>query len=354
MSPIPLDAPQYILWEITLACNLRCRHCAASAGRPRHDELTPEEALDLCDQMAGLKVPSVCLMGGEPLVRKDWVQIADRLRCHDIAVGLITNGWRFDNEAARQVEQLGICQVGVSLDAASAQLHDRLRNREGAHARALATIRRIAALPLTYRTVITSVSRTNLPELEGICELLVDIAPGFTWMVNITSCHDPDRFDPRDLIDEAGFLQLAEFIYRKRRELRGRLNVTATHDMGYFSERFDDLHDFEWSGCVAGLETLGIRSNGDVTGCLVLDDTFLEGNLRDRSLAELWADPEGFSYNRQFTVDMLEGACRGCDLGARCRGGCRDHAVSFTGSRFHYPYCLHRLERQGRQGDSKP
>ncbi len=347
MSPTPLEAPSYVLWETTLACNFRCAHCAASAGRPREAELTTAEALDLCDQMATMGVPAVGLMGGEPLVRRDWTRIAERLRERGVEVGLITNGWLFNDRVAAEVERLGICQVAVSLDAANPDMHDRLRGKTGAFKRAVEAIRRIAGLPLAYKTVITSVSRTNLPELPAMADLLFDVAPGFTWMINVASCHDPGRFDPSNLLDEAGFLELTRFIAKKRRECRGRLDVTGTHDLGYFSTVFPDLHNFTWHGCVAGLETLGIRSNGDVTGCLVMDDSFIEDNVRRRPLAALWADPDAFAYNRRFRVDMLQGACRGCEHGDQCRGGCRDHAASFTGSMFDYPFCLHRLERDG-------
>ena len=341
------EAPRYVIWEITRACNFRCEHCAVAAGRPRDDELSTEEALDVCDALADLGVPAVALMGGEVLVRRDWSQIAARLRTHGIEVGLITNGWCFDEEVAGIVERLGICQVGISLDAGSPQMHDELRGRPGAHARVMEVIERIGRLPLPYRTVITSVRRSNLPQLPVIRDLLVERASGFTWMINITSPHGKDRLDHRDLLDEDGFLELARFIHVTRAQLRGHLDVTGTHDMGYFSKELPDLHSFEWNGCAAGMETLGIRSNGDIVGCLILDDSFIEGNLRDRSLREIWTDGSAFGYNRNFTVDMLEGRCSGCEHGARCRAGCRDHAVGFTGSRFEAPFCLHRLERDG-------
>jgi radical SAM protein with 4Fe4S-binding SPASM domain len=345
MPPTPLEAPSYVLWEITRTCNLRCVHCAASAGRPRLGELTSQEALRLCDDLAELGTAAVCLMGGEPLLRADWPQLAGRLRERHVEVGLITNGLAFDREVVRTVENLGICQVGTSLDAANAELHDRLRNRRGAHARAQTAIRLIRDMNLVYRTVITSVSGNNLGELPTLADWLAEHASGFTWMINISSCHDPQRFAWSQPLDERGFLEVARFIHHKRAELCGRLTVTATHDLGYFSRSMSDLHDFEWHGCVAGLETLGIRSNGDLVGCLVMDDSFVEANVRQRSVASLWGDPSAFAYNRRFSVDMLEGACRGCDKGKVCRGGCRDHAVSFTGSRFHYPFCLYRMER---------
>ena len=68
------------VWEITLACNLRCGHCGATAGHARPDELSPAEALRLADDLAALPVLEVTLMGGELFLRPDWLAIAERLR----------------------------------------------------------------------------------------------------------------------------------------------------------------------------------------------------------------------------------------------------------------------------------
>ncbi len=345
MPPKVPDAPSYVLWEITRACNLRCDHCAARAGVHRRDELDTEEALALCDDLATLGTPAVCLMGGEPLVRADWKQLATRLAERRVAVGLISNGWALDDELVAELPSLGVVQVGISLDAADGERHDRMRGRKGAHDRALAAIRRIAALAIPYRTVITSVRRGNLSELPGIADWLCKNAEGCTWMVNIASPHKETRARRDEFLAPEQFEEIACFVSTYREKLRGRLNVTATHDLGYFSKRYPDLHDFDWQGCVAGIETLGIRSNGDVTGCLVLDDSFIEGNVRTQPLAELWRDPTAFSYNRGFDPSWLRGICAGCEQGAVCRGGCRDHAVSFTGDRFAYPFCLHNEEQ---------
>jgi len=73
----PIDRrlrPIYAVWEITLACDLACRHCGSRAGRGRPDELTTAEALDLIDQMARLDVKEVTLIGGEAYLRDDWLR----------------------------------------------------------------------------------------------------------------------------------------------------------------------------------------------------------------------------------------------------------------------------------------
>src|SRR3954454_18779439 len=82
--------PVHVVWEITLACNLKCRHCGSRAGAPRPDELTTEEALDLFDRLAGLGTRGVSLIGGEAYLRKDWIELIRRCRSHDMRTAVQT------------------------------------------------------------------------------------------------------------------------------------------------------------------------------------------------------------------------------------------------------------------------
>ena len=63
-----------------------------------------------------------------------------------------------------------------------------------------------------------------------------------------------------------------------------------------------------FSGCSAGLNTIGIDSIGNVRGCESLyDNKFIEGNLQNESLYDIWTSPNNFLYNRKFKKDMLTG-----------------------------------------------
>ncbi len=79
-------------------------------------------------------------------------------------------------------------------------------------------------------------------------------------------------------------------------------------------------------GCSAGLDAIGIDSVGNVRGCEAMyDSRFIEGNLRKKSLREIWESPDAFAYNRKFRAEMLTGACGSCPYGSRCAGGCRSY-----------------------------
>ena len=339
--------PDYLLWEITLKCNFKCLHCAASAGRPRPRELTTDEALDVCDQVAGLGIPAVALMGGEPLLRRDWKEIARRLHAAGIHVGLVTNGFLFNERTAKEAESLGMCQVCVSLDAADPAVHEKIRGVRRSHERAVRAIGIVDSMDIPHRTVITSINKHNIGELEPLAELLLRSRNELTWIINHSSEHDAKPAAEKWTVDKDEYVRIARFINRARPALAGRINVTGTHGLGYFSKKYRHLYDFQWEGCVAGVKALGLRSNGDVTGCLILPDAFIEGNVRKRSLADIWNREGAFPGTRTFDARKLRGKCRGCGHAKVCRAGCTNLAWCSLGTIYEYPFCLHAEERKG-------
>jgi len=66
-------SPRACVWELTLSCNLRCKHCGSFAGSRRDDEMSLEENLDVADQLAALGCRRVTLSGGEPLVQPEFM-----------------------------------------------------------------------------------------------------------------------------------------------------------------------------------------------------------------------------------------------------------------------------------------
>jgi radical SAM protein with 4Fe4S-binding SPASM domain len=130
--------------------------------------------------------------------------------------------------------------------------------------------------------------------------------------------------------------------------------VQAADNIGYMSRNEPRLRTGRairercWMGCQAGLEVVGIASDGTVRGCLSLPaGAGDEGNLRDRSLAELWSDPRAFSYNRAFTKTDLGPGCRDCAFGELCRGGCQSLCWATTGAFHHNAHCMLAAGRNG-------
>ena len=84
--------PVYAVWEITLACDLACRHCGSRAGHARPNELSTEEALNFVQQMKELGVREVTLIGGEAYLRDDWTTIVAAVRSAGMQCTMTTGG----------------------------------------------------------------------------------------------------------------------------------------------------------------------------------------------------------------------------------------------------------------------
>ena len=152
--------PIYAVWEITLRCDLACRHCGSRAGHARPDELDTAECLDLVRQMAELGVLEVTLIGGEAYLRDDWDEIAAAIVARGMSVGMTTGGRGITAERARRAKAAGLENASVSLDGLEAT-HDRLRGVKGSFQSALAALDhfRAAGVKVSCNTQITGTPR---------------------------------------------------------------------------------------------------------------------------------------------------------------------------------------------------
>lgn len=134
-----IAAPQDVVWDITYACPLRCVHCYSESGRRPSRQLGLDDLLRVTDALIGLGPLAVVLAGGEPLVVPGLRTVIQRFVDAGIEVHLYTGGWSL--RPATVDEVLSLCtSVSVSLDGATAQVHDRVRGRVGSFRRALQTL----------------------------------------------------------------------------------------------------------------------------------------------------------------------------------------------------------------------
>lgn len=110
----------YLRISLTERCNFRCQYCMPPEGiplQPRDNMLSFEEVITLARVFIGMGVKKIRLTGGEPLVRKDVVDLCKRLS----AIGgleklaLTTNGSRL-TQMAEELRSSGVKQINISLD----------------------------------------------------------------------------------------------------------------------------------------------------------------------------------------------------------------------------------------------
>jgi radical SAM protein with 4Fe4S-binding SPASM domain len=337
--------PACVVWEITLACNLKCLHCGSTAGGRRARELNTEEALQVCADLKAAGTGGVALMGGEPLLRKDFFAIASRVRELGMELSVITNGTVHSQEIFAGLKRLAPRAVAVSLDAADPALHDRIRGVKGAFEKSWAFITRCLAEGLPV-SVITTVHKLNLKELAPLRDLLK--GRGIAWQVQ-TAGAEGGRFSRELLLDPEEFYAVGLFVESCRREYAAEeLPVIGAHDLGYNSALLGNVSLCEeWDGCQAGRSVAGLRSDGEVLGCLAINDArFSEGNVLRTPFAEIWNRPGAFAYTRGFSRDQAGPNCAGCLHLDACKGGCSEMSLMKTGLLHNDSYCFCSLEKK--------
>ncbi|MFH1464257.1 MAG: radical SAM protein [Pseudomonadota bacterium] len=331
MAYVPVTA----VWEITMGCNMRCGHCGSSCAEPLPDELTTEEALRVIEDMAALGMRYITLSGGEPLLRRDWPVLAGHLTRHGIAPNIITNGWLVDEQMVRTADANGVQTISISLDG-TRETHDAIR-RNGAFDRALRAFDVLDAAR-HVSGANTTVTKLNIGELEAIREIL--IAHGVDlWQIQIGLPMGTLAQHREQVLEPEAVEYLLEFSHQTT--LAGRIKVFPADCLGYFTAKESQtrslsLGSFEpvvWQGCNAGKRSFGLLHNGDVVGCTsIRQPEFIEGNIRERSLRQIWEDPGAFAWSRGMKKTDLSGDCRECCYGDVCLGGCPNTRLTIHGT----------------------
>lgn len=329
------------VWEITLACCFSCKYCGSGGGRARENELDTDECLKLADELSELGCKRISLIGGEVFMRPDWKMTVRRLTENGIAVCIISNGYMIDQPLAFELGEMNIESLALSLDGPES-IHDSYR-QQGSFKyvkRALGVLAN-AAVPTS---VITTLNAVNEKYLEELYEFLTDY-PVFAWqlqaclpMGNAAKSGVDHRFDVNRVIRFVEDHASAPFA------------LGIADNIGYFTPGEGMLRGNRggkafYKGCQAGISVIGIDSIGNIKGCESLyDERFIEGNVRERSLKDIWEDPDAFAYNRRFKTDMLTGKCASCDKNSICRGGCRSMAYFAGGKLYEAPFCARHIK----------
>lgn len=341
--------PVYVVWELTLACDLACRHCGSRAGKARPAELSRDEALDLVAQLAVLGSREITFIGGEAYLSEPWLDVIAAASRAGIRCTLTTGGRAWDRARAEAAAAAGLKAVSVSVDGLE-RTHDRLRAVPGSWRAAMAAIghsREAGLQPFAN----TQWNRLNLPEVEPLGELL--LAQGIAaWQVQITGPmgRAADRADW--LLQPYELLELVPRLAAMAEKAAAvGCSVQAANNLGYYGPYEHLLRRVVWQGCAAGRYVLGVESNGDIKGCPSLPSApYVGGNVRQRPLAEIWAESAELRFARERGLDELWGHCATCYYAEICRGGCAWTSHTLLGRRGNMPYCYHRADQLAARG----
>lgn len=314
---------------------MNCKHCGSSCDKPLPDEMTTEQSFSAIDQMADMRLKWITLSGGEPLTRKDWPQLAQRLTSKGVIANIISNGSLITDDVAMTMARYGINTTAISVDGPR-EVHDAIR-KKGSFDKleaGFACLNRAGV----HSAAITTVTKENMGILHQIqAELVRMKVKAWQLQIGLPMGNLAGRRDW--VLDPEQMMDLIDFCHTASAE--GQLTIYPADCIGYYTHKelqikqntFNMPNVAPWDGCNAGKRSFGLLHNGDILGCTsIRNREFIEGNILQRPMRDIWEAPDTFLWCRDMTKDKLHGACVSCKYGERCLGGCPNTRMTMNGS----------------------
>jgi len=346
--------PKWIAWEITRRCNLNCVHCRSSSGLEieGHPDFSLTEARRVLDDIHSYASPVVVLSGGEPLLREDVFDIADYGTGLGLRMCMATNGTLVTEETCRNIKETGIKMVSLSLDGASAAVHDDFRNQPGAFEGTMNAIRLFNEhrIPFLINSSFTQRNKEEAPKLHELVKKLGATA-WYLFMIVPTGRGEEIM---AELIPESEYEEMLNWHYEMEKE-ESELLVRPTCAPQYYrivlqrareeGEKFK-RRNLKFStggskGCLAGQLICLIDVDGNVLPCSYFPKA--AGNIREQPFQKIWEESPLFLELRDFK--SYKGSCGRCEYVNVC-GGCRARAYAIHGDYMaQEPFCSYQPQR---------
>ncbi len=335
-SPIPEKLRKFtssyhpiVVWNITNRCNLKCRHCYASAGKDNL-ELSTEQCFEIVDKLASFKVPLILFSGGEPLLRNDIFEIARYAKKRGIKCVLSTNGTLIDRDLAENLDVFEY--VGVSLDGLR-EVNDFFRGVSGAYERAFRGL--LFANEVVLSGIRFTVTKHNYNEVFKLIEVARENdIPRFCLYHLVPA----GRADFRDDITNEERRRLIDSLLREaEKEGMEILTVDNPADGVYTHLQLRKMDEEKAERAREFLKFRGGDSSGIRLACidhrgLVHPNQFwwdyVVGNVLESSFEEIWLGEDELLLKLREKARHLKGKCGRCSYKEIC-GGFRVRALRY-------------------------
>lgn len=339
------DKKPVVVWNVTRRCNLKCVHCYShSEDLDYAGELTLEEGKTLIEDLARFGSPVMLFSGGEPLIRRD---ILDLIR-FSVNLGMravvSTNGTLITRPLAEELKEIGLSYVGISLDGLE-EVHDSFRGVSGTFVRAMRGIENCQEVGLKVGLRFT-INRRNFMEMPGVFDLVRERRiPRICFYHLVYAGRGTDLI--KEDLDHVQTRQVVDLILDRTRSLHDSglpvevLTVDNHADGPYTYLRLRN-EDPERAEQVLKLLQMNEGNNsGRGIGCVSWDgsvhaDQFWRhhtfGNVRKRPFSEIWTNPDdSFLMMLKEKKKHVKGRCSMCQWLDICGGNFRVRAEAVHG-----------------------
>jgi radical SAM protein with 4Fe4S-binding SPASM domain len=297
--------------KLTNQCNLGCSYCYAESGK-RSSVLSWGELERIASSVRTLSDSvAYVLSGGEPLLHPSALDFAETVKAAGNRVHLLSNGTLIDTANAERIGAVADL-VKISLDGSSEAMHAATRGR-GNFARATRAIELLSGRGVNVVVAMT-VTRENRGDIAAM-------VARYGSRLSLQPLFKAGRGSAADGLALTG----VEYY-------QALAAVEGVAPMGAVGRKLQALRGRGVRRCAMAEREISIAETGDVYPCQLLHgERFRAGNVRERSVAEIYAESPVFARMREISVDTLEKCC-GCAVRYLCGGACRARDYFEVGS----------------------
>lgn len=335
-----------LLWSITGKCNLKCKHCYISSGDNCYGELPLEKCYEIIEQCKKANVNMVALTGGEPLVRKDFWKIVDRLLENHIKIlQVFTNGMAVTPQFMDEFNERSIDPNYFIISYDGVGCHDWLRGVNGAEKKAIEAIKLIKSRGYAVY-VSMSLHMGNIDSLIDTYELMKSFGVEHFKAISIVETGNWKKQDSNSISIDRIYRE-----YIKLLEKYAADNMPIGLSLGGFFHCEGGTSKYEipfikgTGNCEMCLQTLCetirlfpyLLPDGRVLPCIAMSGSEMEAiapNIFDegQSLEKALSDSPIDAYTKYTYKDLFERntECASCENRYICTG-CRANALANGG-----------------------
>ena len=333
------DAPRNVYWEMTIACDLVCKHCRAESIPCRDpQELTTEDGKALMRDVKTMGSMMI-LTGGDPMKREDLLDLIAYARDIRLPLGITPSTTpTLTRDIVRQFRMLGVAAMGMSLDGPNAEVHDTFRGVPGTFEHSIKALQWAKEFHLQVQ-VNTTVTQETLPHLPSLYRLLREEAypPVRRWTLFLLV--PVGRGAALGLPSAEDVENLFAWVYSLSRDAPFHVStIEAPHYRRYWIQRkLEEGLSFEEIQRLGKRMGFGVRDGngvifvshkGEVYPAGFLPAPFL-GNVREKLLSDIYRNSPLLMELRD--MDRVTGKCGCCEFRWIC-GGSRARAYAVTGN----------------------
>lgn len=287
-----IKGPFQLSIDITNNCNYRCLHCYNFSGENNcvQNELTDEEFVSLIDDVVKMKPLSVCLCGGEPLLRKELLfKSINKLSNAGIDVAFVSNGFYLTKDIVQKIKKAGLSRIQLSLDGLK-ESHDKLRGFDGAYEKVLIALKNLRDENISTGIAFTP-TKWNIEDFEEVVKICDKYEVN---ELRLQRTMPIGRGSENDIVPN-------EIQYRNLKKKFHRLKSKYTKLRFEWGDAVDHLIRFPKYNKMC-CPFVSIKANGNIVPSMYLPISV--GNVKRHSLQEYWNQGLGRVWSNQFLQNV--------------------------------------------------